>query len=369
MSRDLRIAQWVIPYFPVLGGREVFTQRLTNKLISRGHSVEIFAQPATADFESISNFPIHRLPVREIFTENRADEAAEAIKVLRDSLAKLDPDVLHLHTVGPEIMLLAQALELNGQSPKLIYTNHDLVIDLNAPGFTFFTYLVNKVDSITAISQDSYSALHKNLPAYREKIVLIRNGVPVPTKPLVPAPLPGSIFTFGRLSREKGFDILIRAWAGLNIGDRKLVISGDGGDLPYLKSLTQELGCESSVIFTGWLNEEKLSDQLEQCTFVVIPSIWNEPFGLVAAEAQAHGRAVIASNTGGLSEIVLNSETGYLVPAGDVQALTEAMSSLMADPMKARLMGQAGRERAAANFDLEVCVDNFESLYYELIGK
>ena len=369
MNHDLRIAQWVFPFLPALGGREIFTQRLTNTLVSRGHTVEVFAQPALNESESNSPFRIHRLPVREIFTENRANEVADVVGVLRERLANLDPDIVHIHTMGPEVLLLAQALELNGQSPQLIYTNHDLVLNSTDPRFAFFTYMAKKVDAITTISQEAYSALCEKLPALRDKMVLIQNGVPIPIQPPVPAPLTGSVFSFGRLSPEKGFDVLINAWARLQVSDRALVITGDGGELPYLKRLARSLGCESSVIFTGWLSEEKLGDQLGQCTFVVIPSIWNEPFGLVAAEAQAHGRAVIASNTGGLSEIVLDSVTGYLVTAGDVQALTDAMSSLLADPMRARLLGESGHKRAAENLDFEVCVDNFESLYEKLIGR
>jgi glycosyltransferase involved in cell wall biosynthesis len=264
--------------------------------------------------------------------------------------------------------MLAQALAELGQSPKMLYTNHDLAIGPVDAGFTFFQYLVDKVDAITAISQESYEALHRNLPNVTGKLVLIRNGVPLPPISESRESNPRSVFSFGRLSPEKGFDILIRAWAQLKADGYELIISGEGGELSHLKRLATNLCCESSIIFTGWLSEKEVGEILDQCAFVVIPSTWSEPFGLAAAEAQARGRAVIASDTGGLSEIVVDSVTGLLVPAGNIGALTDAMSELISNPLKTRNYGRAGRERMVDQFDFETCTDEFESLYYRLLG-
>lgn len=96
----------------------------------------------------------------------------------------------------------------------------------------------------------------------------------------------------------------------------------------------------------------------------VVPSLL-EPFGLVAIEAMAYGRPVVASRTGGLAEIVVDGETGRLVPPGDPQALAQALEELLGDPRRALWMGEAGRLRFESLFTLERMVENTLLVYDE----
>jgi glycosyltransferase involved in cell wall biosynthesis len=104
------------------------------------------------------------------------------------------------------------------------------------------------------------------------------------------------------------------------------------------------------------------------CVVGVVPSIWPEPFGQVAIEAMASGKPVVASAIGGLSDIVLDGETGLLVEPGNAEALREALRTLLLDPVKREKMGMVGRQRARL-FTVGVVADRIEQIYRELLNK
>lgn len=98
----------------------------------------------------------------------------------------------------------------------------------------------------------------------------------------------------------------------------------------------------------GWLPHERMREQYREADVVVAPSLWEEPFGLVAVEAMATGRPVCASRVGGLQEIVAHGETGLLFDRGDSAALAEALNTLLDDSEMRQRLGEAGRRRAEA---------------------
>ena len=105
-----------------------------------------------------------------------------------------------------------------------------------------------------------------------------------------------------------------------------------------------------------------------KCRFVVVPSVYPEPFGTVTLEAMSYKKAVIASRTGGLTDVVVDGETGILVPPNDPEALTSAMNYLLENLTVAEGMGQKGYERWRQNFTPEVVAPQIEELYQSLIS-
>lgn len=190
------------------------------------------------------------------------------------------------------------------------------------------------------------------------------NGVPIPTRPAPPTGPPRVVFA-GRLVPEKGVDVLLRAFARLpaDVGRSELLVAGDGPERRRLARLATELGLGERARFTGHLDRDALDRQLAGAWVQVVPSLWEEPFGLVATEAMARGTAVVASAAGGLKEIVIHDETGSLVPPGDVEALAAALGRLLRDRELASRMGAAGRRRAEAFFSLEAMTSRFLDLY------
>lgn len=154
----------------------------------------------------------------------------------------------------------------------------------------------------------------------------------------------------GRLVREKGVEILIRAAQRV---DAEFVICGDGRRLASLRKLAERSGVAGRFVFKGWLGPERLAREFASASVVVVPSLWPEPFGLVGIEALAAGRPVVASATGGVGDWLDDGVSGLCVKPGDVEALAHALNRLLADPRLQHAMGLAGREAVETRFSTE----------------
>ena|SRR5579871_6038662 len=165
----------------------------------------------------------------------------------------------------------------------------------------------------------------------------------------------------GRLVSSKGVPVLLRAFAGVPCG--RLLIAGDGPERAPLEQLSAQLGLTNRVHFLGHLGPTELDRKLQGSWVQVVPSVWAEPFGFVAPEAMMRGTAVIASNAGGLAEIVQDGKTGFLVPPLDVDALRDRISRILVDKELAVEMGRASREVAMRSFHEARWVDSFIQVY------
>ena len=193
----------------------------------------------------------------------------------------------------------------------------------------------------------------------------------IPLRPLRPLPLtsPPTVAFAGRLVWEKGVDVLIQAFGKVisRIPQAKLLIAGDGPERARLQELIATQGLSKHVSMLGHLSRTEMEQHFAQAWVQVVPSRWAEPFGMVATEAMMRGIAVVASDSGGLSEIVYNGKTGSLVPPGDVNRLATALRHLLQNCALAERMGKAGREVALTHFTEEIFVTRFVHLYQSLL--
>lgn len=163
-----------------------------------------------------------------------------------------------------------------------------------------------------------------------------------------------------RAAPEKGVACLLRAFdrASTRLAgscDPVLLYMGSGPSYDQLEELRSGLSCADSVVFAGYRKDAR---QLIACADVaVVPSLWEEAFGLSALEPMAAGVPVIASNVGGIPEVVADGETGLLVPPGDVEALADALCRLLADRPLRQGLGDAGRRRARKLFGWDDMMD------------
>jgi glycosyltransferase involved in cell wall biosynthesis len=178
------------------------------------------------------------------------------------------------------------------------------------------------------------------------------------------------IFTLRHHSPQYGISYLLLA-AKLILNKRKdvvFIIGGDGPLLNYHKVLAIRLNISSHVIFTGKIPREVLPLYYAASDVVVVPSL-QEAWGLVATEAMACGKPVIASRVGGLPDQVIDSYNGFLVPPRDPRALADKILYLLENPSEARRMGLNGRKLAVERFDLEKRIDKVVRLYKELVER
>ncbi|MGZ3440604.1 MAG: glycosyltransferase family 4 protein [Polyangia bacterium] len=163
-----------------------------------------------------------------------------------------------------------------------------------------------------------------------------------------------------RLAPEKGVDVLIRAMARVG-RDALLVLAGDGPDLDVCRALARSLGLHDHVRFLG------LRDDVERiyaaADVVVMPSLWDEAFGLVVVEAMASARPVVVTASGAMPDIVVSGTGGLVVPKRDEVSLAGAIGRLLDDDALRGRMGQAARAQAVARFGLPAWVDRIMAEY------
>lgn len=157
---------------------------------------------------------------------------------------------------------------------------------------------------------------------------------------------------FGRLSSEKGQRVAIEAvfLVHQQHPEARLIIVGDGKDREELEKSAEALGIRGNVHFTGFAQDVR--GLMSACDAVIVPSTRGEGFGLAAVEAMALERPVVAAAQGGLVEIVIAGETGFLTTPGDPKGIADACCELLADADMARSMGTGGRARAEQHFAL-----------------
>ncbi|MBI3813513.1 MAG: glycosyltransferase family 4 protein [Nitrospinae bacterium] len=157
-----------------------------------------------------------------------------------------------------------------------------------------------------------------------------------------------NIFVSGRLrDNRKGFAVLLEAAKKLR-EKRK--------DFKVFATIDKPFS-EDYIVSLGWLDHQKIKEIYQDMDICVVPSLWEEPFGMVAVEAMASGKPVVASKVGGLSESVEDGVTGFHFPSGDADVLAEKLNTLLDSDSLRQKMGMAGRERVERLFDWDRIVD------------
>ena len=316
-----------------------------------------------------------------------------ALRGLRRALIEHRPDVVHLRMFMTQLSPLV--LRALGDVPALLHlVNYDLVCPLNTkvlPDGQPCPHAAGRICRSTGCvslagaarfatqralwrsGRGSIDLIVANSHWVAERVgregidvdAVVWNGVPErPVRP--PLSGPPTVSFAGRLYAKKGVDVLLRAMALLALPHAVLLIAGDGPERARLEGLAAELRLGGRVRFLGHLSPDRLEQELASAWTHVVPSVWDEPFGLTTAEAMMRGTAVVASNRGGPSEIVRHGETGLLVPPDDAGALADALASILSDRVLAERLGAAGARFARAELTNERFLDGIEDLYRRL---
>jgi glycogen(starch) synthase len=351
-----------------IGGAEVLSFHLMKALSRRGHEVLVVTEGAKSNALGPQTFQ-GLYVVRLDFKVAMASRSLAALRRTNGTVAELvnsfRPDVLHLNDTGPGSLFFLRG-GATASVPRIL-TFHSLIRSPDDLGLQ--ARLAMDVDQIIMVSQANRDAAAAAMPGMRHKMSIILNALPMPALPPAELPFaPPVLLCIGRLGREKGMDIAIRAFAHLcerGIG-AKLRIAGDGVERTSLEQLAQDLGVATDVEFIGWVIPERVLELINKATVLLIPSRCPEPFGLVALEGAQLGRPVIASAVGGLPEIVVHEQTGLLFERKNEQALADALQRLLRDPGLARRMGENAHRRAGEKFDFGAFIDAYEAAYAEV---
>ena len=365
----MRILFWADGFWPRIGGAETFGLRLVEALQKRGHQCQVLAQKDHPDWkeeEIYRGIPIHRVDFDPILDRNNLKKIGSIRESLQSIQYQFKPDLIYLNTLARGSALSFILFQSLFSVPT--------VAGIHSPYWESIPPLVKKLclslDSLCCVSDWVLQTMERFLPEYREKLERVYNGLPTPNINPTKLPFdPPKILLLGRLSYEKGFDTAIEAFSLLrkNNPTAQLLIAGEGPERPYLNELVKKFDLKDSAQFTGEISVEKIYSIINLATFVVVPSHF-EAFGLVALESMFMKRPVIASDIGGLREIIIQNITGLLVPAKDPLAFQKAMETLLEEPQKTIEMGIEGRKRALTTFSLEENLNRYETVFENLLG-
>jgi glycosyltransferase involved in cell wall biosynthesis len=171
------------------------------------------------------------------------------------------------------------------------------------------------------------------------------------------------ILGIGRLVPQKGFDLLVRAFASANIRGWKLLIAGEGPERDMLEKLIGDLGLQERVRLVGRADRATAVALFQGCELFALPSRM-EPLGIVNLEAMAAGKPVVAARVGGVPEIVREGETGVLFPPGDECALAAALVGFASNRELREKFGAAGR-CVVNQFTWPVIAGRYAAIYSE----
>ncbi len=398
------------------GGAEAYMLDLGQALSDDGHSVEYWGMRSSAD-PSYTYGPLFMPEAnfddppdsswRRAQMAGRLLYSTGARRLLRQVMDDFEPDVVHLHNIyhqlSPSVLAAADR-----RGVGVVMTLHDYKLAcpayrfLNSGGICeacgsgkWYEATLRKCtrDALLPSALNSIEAyLHQWLGLYSRHVDvfispshflaerMLRVGIDpnklqvihnfADTAAVEPSSGGSGIIYVGRLSDEKGVATLIRATASANskapaggsAGPMTLTIYGSGPQEAQLRSLAGDLD-SSNIHFAGSVDKARVTDAMASALAVVVPSEWYENCPMTVLEAFAVGTPVVASNLGGMPELVDDGVTGLLYQAGDEQALSKALRSLVSDPVAAGRLGQNARKKAESDFALDQHLRQVTALY------
>lgn len=266
-----------------------------------------------------------------------------------------------LRSIGPDLVLLNASHELKtiGILARELGIPH--IVFRRGVSYPLKSNQVNQwiishvVTAFLANSQATFDAFKGAFPIITNKPHLtINNGIHLEEWKVAPKPkaVPSRIGMVARLSTEKGIDRAIYAMQEIlqNGIQAELHIMGEGPEEGKLKQLTKELGISDHIRFRGFIQE--VQKELSACSLFVFTPQYGEGTSIALIEAMALAIPCIVMDTPAMNEVVVDGKTGYVVPDGDIQALSEKIAYLLTHDENREEMGQAAQARAHMHFNL-----------------
>jgi len=370
-----------ITCYPTYGGSGAVATELGIDLAERGHEVHFisYAQPFRLDHFRERIF-FHEVEMDQYPLFEHPPYSLALSVAIHDTAKSQELDLVHVHYAIPHATSAWIAKEMLGEEKdlKIVTTLHGTDITLVGlhPSFQAITqFSILRSHGLTCVSQflKDRTVEDFNVPAERIRVIpnfvdpkiFRRDKEPCHRATLAPhgerivmhisnfrpvKRIPDVVEVFARITRE------IPA---------RLVLVGDGPERPRAVERAEELGVSDQLLFLG---KHQSVDELLACADLFLLPSKNESFGLAALEALACGTPVIASNMGGLPEVVIHGETGFLFPLGSVDEMADAALSLLRDQDRWSRFSEAARADAAARFSNARVVPMYEALYRDVLN-
>ncbi len=380
----MRIAQVAPYFFPHIGGVESHVMALAEKLVERGHEVEVITsmhQKGMPEEEEMEGYKIKRIPTFvNLFS-------TPVTPKLRDYIEKSDFDVVHAHVPPPMSAYFAAkgCTATKGNKKPLVLTYHcDLEIPIPLLGPLIIDiydailgrYTLANSDCIIATTE-TYAATSRSV--WNANTVVIPNAVDC--KRFNPSVDPKNVrkrfglensnvvLYVGRLVHHKGLEYLIDS---AKFGDKgtKYLIVGDGPMRQKFEDRVRKLRIQHRVLFIGKVSNKDLPYYFSACDLFVLPSVSRlEAFGLVALEAMATQKPVVVSNIPGVREVITEGVEGLHAEPMNPKDIAEKIKTILRDKELSAKMGLAGRKKVEEKFRWESVAQEIEKIYKGLIEE
>jgi glycosyltransferase involved in cell wall biosynthesis len=371
-----RVLQLSKFYPPVMGGIETVAWEITEGLNRAGAKVDVLCshhRPATVVERSDHGYRIVRAgSFGRVLSTSVAPAMVGAMRRLRDRY-----DVIHLHMPDP---MAALAVFANRPKARLVVHWHSDVVRQRVAMHAYRhlqDWVLNRADAIIATSS-AYAQSSAALRPFHDKVVVIPIGISdsrlsasPQTTESIRARYPGKriVFSLGRMTHYKGFDVLVRAATALP-NDTVVLIGGEGLLLDDLRRTVTEHNLDGKVHVLGHIRDDELPSYFDACdVFCMSSTLRAEAYGVAIVEAMVMGKPIVATDIpgSGVPWVNIHRETGLNVPVGNPVALAAALCSLLADAPMRRRLGQAARHRYEVEFRAELMTERMLRLY-ESIG-
>jgi len=385
-------------YFPISGGTGAYVYYLSHSLQKFGHNVHVIARDKQDSEKIVNGIQVHYVKGLGNALTRYWRFARSASKRIEELNKQNSFDIIHSNLpLVPSFAIpnnsakaivcavhstwKGEAKATKRDNPKELNPNEKAMLRFNFVLRSYEKKLMKRSDALIAVSKYTVDELTKLYGIKKEKIHVIYNGVDV--EKFKPRPnrvemhrefgLEDDIkivLFVGRLYHRKGLEILLRSIPPVlkEFSNVRFVISGKGFKKKEenLRNLAKELNIENYVTFLGYVPDEKLPLLYSASDIFVLPAIYeNFPFAIL--EAQATGLPVISTKVGGIPELLVDNENGFVIAPGDSTELTQRLLVLLQDAKLAKEMGDCGRKLIEEKFDWRLITSQVINLYRELL--
>ena len=390
----MNIAIFASAFHPSLGGVEELVRQLAHALERAGHRAIVVTEQWPRDLpahEKFDGLDVFRFPMREPLAGGPPVARLKSqlmtkltrpgtLRQIADLLRAEKIDIVHVQCVSAGALYAREAAKTL-HLPFVVTLQGELTMD--ATGLyqrsegarQIMRDSLTSADALTACSGQTLEEAQEFLgQPFGARGRVVYNGIRLQDfEHQAPrAHAKPYILGIGRHVPQKGFDVLLRAYAlaraqfadDANVGGTEwpdLLLAGDGPQHEEFKELSAQLKLGDAVSFVGRVDRADAVALFKGCSFFVLPSR-HEPMGIVNLEAMAAGKAVVASRVGGVPELVKEDENGLLVPQGDEKALADALLQLVRDPKRNARLGANGAQSVRA-FDWDAIAAQYLEVY------
>ncbi len=385
-------------YYHAIGGTERYLRLLCDELERNGHKA-IFAYAYESPGTSASR-PEYLIPFYSDFPPR---ENSTWVNAFSEILTRESVELVHLHGVwnpqvirwlservpvvrsdhehslhcpaGSKYFLATRAICTHPYGPRCLWDALWKGCNSRRPQHLWNTYV-----RVAAMRSVASCISHFLVASVFVRDWFVRNGYPTEKITVLPYftelaiwadrpfhydPAVGreaTILFVGRVVQHKGWREFLMALHEIK-GRFRAVVDGDGPDLTAMRALSVRLGLAERVHFAGWLAPDEHLECYRRADFVVVPSVWPEPFGMVGIEAMCFGKPVVASRVGGIPEWCEDGVTGLLAEPGNTRDLATKIQLLLDDPPRVRRLGMNARQLVRQRYTAKIHLERLLPIY------